>query len=427
MSGSETSRYVLISSDGHAGADLWDYKPYLDKEFRDEFDAWAEGFSEPWAQYDKELADTDDPNIRLGVASASSVYNWDSDKRIEHLDGEGICAEVLFPNTVPPFYPSGPVTAPAPTTPEEYRYRRAGVTAHNRWLVDFCAQAPGRRAGLAQVFLTDIDDAIADARWAKDAGLAGVMIPSDHISQLVNLYEHRLDPFWAACADMAIPVHRHSIAVGPPETEDTGPAVIAVGARETHLFFQRGLGHLMFAGVFERFPDLQFVFSETGCAWIANELKRLDGEVRMGKTKGTTAYPLYHRAVEGLNLTPSEYFARNCHVGASLMMPADVDARYDVGVDTIMWGNDYPHHEGSYPYTKLAVRLLFSGLPEDEARKVLGTNAAEVYGFDLDALQPIADRIGPTVEEIAIPVSADELPANSLGHTVGNAIAAQRA
>jgi hypothetical protein len=92
-----------------------------------------------------------------------------------------------------------------------------------------------------------------------------------------------------------------------------------------------------------------------------------------------------------------------------------------------MWGNDYPHHEGSYPYTKLAVRLLFSGLPEDEARKVLGTNAAEVYGFDLDALQPIADRIGPTVEEIAIPVSADELPANSLGHTVGNAIAAQRA
>ena len=277
------------------------------------------------------------------------------------------------------------------------------------------------------MFFTDIDNAIADARWAKEAGLAGVLIPGDHISHLQNLYERRLDPFWAACADLAIPVHRHSIAVGPPETEDTGPAIVAVGARETHLFFQRGLGHLMFAGVFERFPDLQFVFTETGCAWIANELRKLDTEVSMGKTKGTTAYPLYHRAVEGLTLAPSEYFRRNCHIGASLMMPADVDARYDVGVDQIMWGNDYPHHEGSFPYSKLAMRLLFSGLPEDEARKVLGTNAASVYGFDLEKLQPLADRIGPTADEIARAVRKEELPGSSLGHTVSHAIAAAHA
>jgi predicted TIM-barrel fold metal-dependent hydrolase len=427
MTESTSDRYVVISSDGHAGADLRDYKPYLAREFHDEFDAWAEGFTEPWAEYDKELADTDDPNIRIGVASASSFYNWDSDSRLKHLEAEGICAEVLFPNTVPPFYPSGPVTAPAPATSEEYRYRRAGVQAHNRWIVDFCAQAPGRRAGLGQVFFTDIDEAIADARWAKEAGLAGILIPGDHISHLQNLYERRLDPFWAACEQLAIPVHRHSIAVGPPETEDSGPAVVAVGARETHLFFQRGLGHLMFAGVFERYPDLQFVFTETGCAWIANELRKLDIEVSMGKTKGTTAYPLYHRAVEGLKLTPSEYFRRNCHVGASLMMPIDVDARYDVGVDQIMWGNDYPHHEGSFPYSKLAMRLLFSGLPEDEARKILGTNAASVYGFDLDKLQPLADRIGPTVDEIAEAVQTEELPANSLGHTVSHAIAAAHA
>jgi predicted TIM-barrel fold metal-dependent hydrolase len=423
MTGSTSPRYVVISADGHAGANLWDYRPYLAREFHDEFDVWTEGFTEPWAEYDTELADTDDENIRIGVASASSVYNWDSDKRLEHLDAEGICAEVLFPNTVPPFYPSGAVTAPAPSNERDYRYRWAGMQAHNRWMVDFCALAPDRRAGLAQVFLSDLDDAIAEVRWAKEAGLAGVLIPGDHMSQLVNLYERRLDPFWAACAEVGLPVHRHSIAVGPPETEDSGPAVIAVGARETHMFFQRGLGHLMFGGVFERFPALQFVFTETGCSWIAAELRRLDGEFRLGRTKGTTAYPLYHRAVEGLHLQPSEYFHRNCHVGASLMMPADVDVRHEVGVDQIMWGNDYPHHEGSYPYTKLAMRLLFSGLAEDEARKILGTNAADVYGFDLDALQPLAERIGPTIAEIATSVAREELPANSLGHTVSHAIA----
>ena len=422
MTGSASRRYAVISSDGHAGADLLDYKPYLAKEFHDEFDSWAAGFTEPWAEYDQEMIDTEDEHIRIGVASSRSPYNWDSDKRMEHLEAEGIVAEVLFPNTVPPFYPSGAITSPAPTNDEEYRYRWAGVQAHNRWLVDFCAQAPGRRAGLAQVFLDDLDDAIAEARWAKEAGLAGVLIPSDHISKLVNLYENRLNPFWAACSELGIPVHRHSIAVGPPETPESGPAVVAVGAHETHFFFQRGLAHLMFAGVFELFPELQFVFTETGSTWIAVELRRLDGGVRMGKIKGKAAYPLFHRAVESLTLSPSEYFRRNCHVGVSLMVPSDVDARHDVGVDCLMWGSDYPHHEGSFPRSKLALRLLFSGLPEDEVRRMTSINAAKVYGFDLDKLQVIADEIGPTVEEIATPVTPDELPRTSLSHTISHAI-----
>ena len=427
MTESSSRRYALISADGHAGANLRDYKPYLAQEFHDDFEAWVPSFSEPWAEYDNELTDSEDDNIRIGVASSSSPYNWDSDKRLEHLNAEGVTAEVLFPNTVPPFYPSSTITASAPTTPEEYRYRWAGVQAHNRWMADFCALAPDRRAGLAQVFLSNLDDAIAEVRWAKQAGMRGILIPSDHISHLVNLYEPRLDPFWAVCCEVGLPVHRHSIAVGPPETAESGPAVVAVGASETHLFFQRGLGHLMFGAVFERFPDLKFVFTETGYVWIANELRKLDGAVKSGKTKGTTAYPLYHRAVEALTLTPSEYFRRNCHVGVSLMVPADVEVRHQVGVNTLMWGSDYPHHEGSFPYSRLALRYLFSELPEDEVRRITSLNAADVYGFDLDKLQIIADTIGPTVEEVATPITADELPASSLGHTIGNAIASTRA
>jgi predicted TIM-barrel fold metal-dependent hydrolase len=427
MTETGSSRYLLISSDGHAGADLPDYKPYLAKEFHDEFDGWAAGFHEPWADYDKEMADTEDENLRLGVASAGSVYNWDSDLRIQSLEYQGIVAEVIFPNTVPPFYPSGAITAPAPSNAEEYRYRWAGVQAHNRWLVDFCNQAPGRRAGMAQVFLSDLDDAIAEARWAQEAGLSGVLVPSDHMSNLVNLFELRLDPFWAACAEIGIPVHRHAIAVGPPETPELGPAVVALGVHETHLFFSRGLAHLMFGGVFERHPDLQFVFAETGCAWIAQELQKLDGAIITGRIKGQAAYPLYHRAAEQLSMLPSEYFARNCHVGVSLMGTADVQARHQVGVDTLMWGADYPHHEGTFPHTTLALRWLFSDLPEHEVRSMLGANAAGVYGFDAAELQTIADRVGPTVDEVAVPVSPAELPGASLSLTIGEAIRVSQA
>jgi predicted TIM-barrel fold metal-dependent hydrolase len=412
---------VLISSDGHVGADLLDYKPYLEHAFHDEFDAWSADFTEPWAEYDKEMADIDDEYIRIGQASFLSPYNWDSQKRLEHLDDQGIAAEVCFPNTVPPFYPTGVISAWAPLTDEEYRLRQAGLKAHNRWLVDFCATAPERRVGLAQVFLNDVDDAVAEVRWAHEHGLRGVLIPADHMLKLVNLYENTLDPFWEACADLGMPVHRHSIAVGPPETAASGPAADAVGTHETFLFYSRGLGHLILGGVFERFPDLHFVFTETGTDWVIRNLLALDFEVGGAKSKGGPTYPTFGRAAERMSLTPTEYFQRNCHLGTSLMMSHDVEARNTLGVDRIMWGADYPHHEGLYPHTRLGFRALFGGVPEDEVRMMTSENAAALYGFDLAALRIIGEQIGPTVEDLARPVTAEEFPDLSVSITISEA------
>lgn len=86
---------------------------------------------------------------------------------------------MLFPNTVPPFFESSQLTA-LPPTAADYDRRWAGVQAHNRWLVDFCQDAPGRRAGVFQVFANDIDHAVAEVRWAAEQGVltGGVLLPS---------------------------------------------------------------------------------------------------------------------------------------------------------------------------------------------------------------------------------------------------------
>jgi hypothetical protein len=78
-----------------------------------------------------------------------------------------------------------------------------------------------------------------------------------------------------------------------------------------------------------------------------------------------------------------------------------------------MWGDDYPHSEGSYPYTTEALRCAFAGLPRGDVAKMVGSNAAEFYGFDLDALRRIGDRIGPLVSEVAVPLPEPEYPAAS--------------
>ena len=161
-------RYVVISTDTHAGADIGDYKPYLPAALHDEFDAWAQTYVSPF----------DD----LIIATANR--NWDSELRIADMDADGVAAEVLLPNTVPPFFPTTPnITISLPRTRDEFEKRWAGVQAHNRWQIDFCSLAPARRRGLIQIFPNDVELAMEEIRWgaehellrrrARPAGLAG--------------------------------------------------------------------------------------------------------------------------------------------------------------------------------------------------------------------------------------------------------------
>ncbi len=77
-----------------------------------------------------------------------------------------------------------------------------------------------------------------------------------------------------------------------------------------------------------------------------------------------------------------------------------------------MWGSDYPHDEGTHPYTREHLRARFGHLDPVEIKKLLSENVAKLYDFDLDALRPLADQFGPTVGEIATPI--DDVPEKEL-------------
>jgi predicted TIM-barrel fold metal-dependent hydrolase len=400
----EQNRQIVISTDGHCGADVRDYKPYLESRHHEAFDPWARTFHDAWAD---EL-DQDRPvNNRSGVASMSAPLNWDTHLRIEYIDGQGIAAEVLFPNTAPPFYPSGVLTAAGPRSREEYELRFAGLRAHNRWLADFCREEPDRRAGFAQIFLDDVDEAIAEVRWAKEAGLRGVLLPGDHVLKMVNLYYPEYDPLWAVCAELELPVHRHAAA--PTESVyEGGKASQLVHFVEIQFYTARAVGHLILSGVFERHPELIFVTSEiASAAEFGRELAKLDMMVKLRDMgTGTPFYAHVKDALEELHRTPSEYFATNCYVGG----PHDLRQAHDAGIPNLMWGADIPHSEGTAPFTIEALRTSLWDLPETDLDELLAKRAANIYKFDLDRLQAVADRVGPSREDLKTPLPRDARP-----------------
>ena len=141
------------------------------------------------------------------------------------------------------------------------------MRAHNRWLVDFCADVPGRRAGVAQILLNDIDDACAEIRWAKEAGLTGGVLvpgvpPGVDAGPAAVLADLRPD-LGHVCAELDVPINSHG-GGGSPGFSFDAPSDRAVGLLEVTYYSHRTMWHLMYNGAFERHPNLKLVLAEQG-------------------------------------------------------------------------------------------------------------------------------------------------------------------
>jgi predicted TIM-barrel fold metal-dependent hydrolase len=392
-----TDRYTIISVDGHAGADLHSYKPYLASRWHGEFDAWADAYVNPYSD----------------LLASTAYRNWDNDRRLAETESQGVVAEVLFPNTIPPFFAQSNLTALEPTD-ADYEHRWAGLQAHNRWLADFCAAAPGRRAGCAQVFLNNLDDTLAEVRWAKQHidVFGGVLLPNvPPNSSLLPLWDPHYEPLWELCEELDVVINIHS-GSGLPDF-GTAEAARAIMLIELAWYAHRAVWHLTFGGVLEHHPSLRVVLTEQGTSWIPRGLDTLDWFHRRMTLGGAAEAVFFGAVAKSMSLTPSEYFQRNFWVGASFLRPSESPLRYEVGVDKIMWGADYPHSEGSYPYTTEALRAAFADVPPSETKRMLETTAADVYGFDLPMLRKLGDEVGPTVGAVRVPLDPTDYPADS--------------
>jgi predicted TIM-barrel fold metal-dependent hydrolase len=402
----KTERYLVISSDGHAGPRPEVYRDYLDPQYREEFDRQhtarlealaAAGERLEMAQESARWAEGKD----WGLAGA-----WDSDRRLEVLDGDGVAAEILFVDGLteqnsPPF--GGDLgLMPLGAVPE---LQWAGARAHNRWLSEFVAHAPERRYGLALVTpFWGVDEAVKEIRWARDHGLGGIMLPHMWMNQ--DPYHHpKYEPIWATCAEFGIIIHFHSGAApmqdyfgaalfGPQASAEPAPEMpgaLGIYVTEVAWWMTRPLWFMIWAGVFERNARLKATVTEGTTIWVPELLQLMDQRYddHHFSAKLGTGYRKH------LTMKPSEYFRRNIRVGSSAMSRREAELRHEIGLGTIMWGTDYPHPEGTWPITREMMIKTFHGLPDDDIAAMLGGNAAEFYGFDVDRLAPLVARIGP--------------------------------
>jgi predicted TIM-barrel fold metal-dependent hydrolase len=403
MSESE-ERLLIVSSDGHVGPPAETYREYVDPKYRDDYEEWLSRYVPLWLateekdptipatwseDYKRHWLDQDD--VRWGI-----VGKWDAGRRLEALDIDGVSVDLLFPDdqsgNSPPFIGLArdfdrPWDSEFPCD-----VKLAGARAYNRWLAEFCSAAPDRLLGISVIgSLVDVDGAIEEVRWAKENGVnGGALLPTYYYNMEEPFWnDRRYDPLWEACEAMGVPLHTH---VGPGSPYyGTGPEAPLIWIMESTYWSHRPLWFLILSGVLERYPGLKLMFTEQPpVTWIIEALFKMDRHVESGAFVRSGV----------LSQKPSDYYRRQVWLGATLLSRPELEQRYEIGVDRIMWGSDFPHIESHWPHARERLRDLMKGLPEGEVRAMVSENAVRAYDLDVGALQPVVDRIGPRKSEV---------------------------
>ena len=420
---------MVVSADAHAAPDDLDqFLSYVDPGYREQVAAFGDLSSVAIPMFGGiDPGESDDPDpVRAVAARRLSGMGVDTDaasewlaqygadwvfasdaggRRLAVLEEQGIHAEVVFPG---PILTGGlsPAMYLGSQTSRGLEVVWPALHAYNRWLAEFCAAAPGRRAGTIPIDLHDMDRAVEEMAWARGEGLfGGLMLPAMSIkSGLPGYADEYYEPLWSACEEYDLPVNLHTGASGSATDskqlyDDKHGGYL--GLYEVFVFTRRPLWFLILGGVFDRHPNLKVVVTENGVQWLPSLVRDMES---FFDTHGGAPVRSF------LSMRPAEYIDRHVFLGGSLMKRSEAEQREEIGIDRLMWGADYPHLEGAAPVHRLILRQVFGGMPEADVRRMLGLNAVKVYGFDRDLLQQVADRVGPTVADLSTAVSLEDIP-----------------
>ena len=286
--------------------------------------------------------------------------------RIKEQEQDGIVGEVMYPSI-------NMLTFSLP----DRELVHAIFQRHNDWIRDYCSHSPERLIGVACIPLPDIEESLRELDRVATMGIRGIAIPCTAPAD--KPYSDPLyEPFWSAAEEAGLPITMH-IFTG--STWDMGfpahwgpPASSIAGYALSHAAIGVTMVQLICGGVAERHPDLKFVCAEWETGWVGHFLTRLDH----------ATYRERRQASADLKLLPSEYFHRQFYVTFE-DDEIGVITREFIGVDNLLWGNDYPHHDSIWPRSMEVLDRIMKGVPQDEVERMTSRGVLGLYRIKLPA------------------------------------------
>jgi predicted TIM-barrel fold metal-dependent hydrolase len=363
------NRYFLLSADCHVvePPDLWEKR--VDAEFRHrlprtEVDEKGQKWSVIEGQRPTRIADIKMEGEDLERSKAGSR---NPEERLRDHARDGIDAELIYPTLGLMMWASPDV---------ELHKQMARV--YNDWAMETFKGYEDRMAPAACICPLDVEWSLKEIRRVANMGFKHIMFPVQPGREAHGRplgYNHQMfEPLWSAIEDVNLPVSLHVGTGKDPRTASgQGGAVINYVVHALSPAIEP-VTQICGSGVLERHPNLRIVTVEAGIGWIPWTLWVMD-----------EAYKKHHMwAYPKLQMLPSEYWRRQ---GYATFQddPVGMELIHWLGAGRLLWGNDYPHHEGTWPHSDEAIERTMGHLPEADRRAILGETAAKVYGFEIPA------------------------------------------
>lgn len=330
------------------------------------------------------------------------------DMILEDMAEDGIDATLLHPN----------LSMMALYT-DDHELSIAHARVYNDYLLELMTPYLDRMVPTVPIPLTDIDDAVAEIERMTAAGFKAMLLPA--ISP-THYWDPQYDRVWAALsANGAQPFfHTQTGGVKMKNPESTTLKVVMEAARQVNrpvtpksaaerLYVQSTLStlvpqklicDLIGGGVAERFPDLHFSLIEFNAHWLGSLVGAMDKAWTTGIGQDTDWWlgswnddaPPTAEAQETMSrlfllnekwpysLMPSEYVQRQFHISFQ-DDPMAVACRNLTGITSIIWGNDYPHAEGTFRASQELIKQQFAGIPDEERKAIVGGTLGNLLGL----------------------------------------------
>jgi predicted TIM-barrel fold metal-dependent hydrolase len=283
-------------------------------------------------------------------------------ERLKDQKVDGLDAEVLLPSVMFGIYPV-----------DNSEIVAATFKNYNDWIMNYTSQAPKQLYPTACISLLDIDDAIQELHRVKNMGHVGANIPcvppADRPYSDPEYYER----FWAEAQALDMPLVMHVNCSAQPNhgLPNWGPVM-------SYCLWPTGMakviGDLIWSGVAARYPKLKFVMTEFETGWIAQFLQRLDWSIHR-----VPASVIPAEVVENGTFYWKQNFTATFEDDRIGLM-----TREEIGVNNLMWGSDFPHHDSTFPRSQDVLDDIFDGIPDEDRFRITVANCVELYKLPIE-------------------------------------------
>ena len=362
----DPKKYYMVSTDSHANEppDLWATR--LPEKYRERAPrVVTDENGVQWRYCEGYRPD----RIRImsfeGEDWVRSQAGADPEGRIRDNESDGIDAEIIFPNKGLAMW----------ATPDPV-FANAQCRVWNDWAWEQFGAWPEKMVPAAAVATGDLEGTLAEIERCAALGYKALTLPckprwGGHDVDHENYNLPHFDSMWRLVEETGMPVTFHvSTGRDPRASRGNGGAVINYVTHSLSPTIEP-VANLCASGVLERFPKIRFATIEAGIGWVPWLLDAMD-----------EAYRKHHMWVRPkLQGLPSDYY--RAHGYATFQEdPAGLALAKDWGLTgNFMWANDYPHHEGTWPHSGEAIERTMGGLDEADRAKILGLNAAKLFGL----------------------------------------------